>query len=102
MDKLLCLLLWIDSVFSRTRDPVLAQHRSLQRHWLLSAGTVIITVVAEYYVASLVPAESSSRPMVQAVVELLSRALLVVTVVSFFWLTWATYALWRFERDFSY
>ena len=101
MDKVLDVLFWILNAFSDASDPVLAQHRSLQRHWLLSAVTVILSLVAESFIGSLISTDTPNRLVVQAITEPFTWLFSAFLGCSLIWLTWATYSLWRFEREFD-
>lgn len=99
MEKILDALFWIHDVFSQTRDPVLAQYRSLQRHWIVSAGSAILALVAEYFISASALVDNPYRPIIQAALEPFLWVGLGAMVISIAWMAWATYALWRFERD---
>lgn len=99
MDKVLDALFWILNAFSHTRDPFLAKHRGIQRHFIVSAFSTVLAMGALYFISPLDLAENPYRPVVQAVVEPVSWVLLMAMAISMVWLTWATYALWRFESE---
>lgn len=101
MEKILNALFWIHDAFSRTCDPVLARHRSLQRHWIISASSAILALAAEYLISASASVDSPYRPIIQAALEPFAWLVLGAMVISTVWLAWATYALWRFERDYN-
>lgn len=99
IEKVLNALLWLDSAFTRSRDPLLEEYRQYQRRILMSGtlalGFLILAVLV-------VPSEQATTELhrsLQAVAVLISKALLAVAVGAVFWLTVETYRLWRFFND---
>lgn len=101
MERILNILLWLDAVFSRTHDPILAQLRSLQRNCILSVGSSVLVLLATYFVSSLAPVENTYRPILLSVTEPVSLGLFALALANVFWCAWATYELWRFQPDFD-
>lgn len=102
MEKLLNAVFWISDAFSRTHDPILAEYRFLQRHFILSFASTVFAMVFEVLISSMMPAAvNASRPLIQAVIEPLSWFPIAAMIASMVWMAGATYALWRFERHHS-
>ena len=98
MDRFINLLFSLDTVFTRSSDPFVTEHRRLQRHCVLSAAVTLGSVMMAFV---LMPASEVGPydAIVRVVTLPISGFFLLVTLASAIWMAWAVYTLWRFERD---
>lgn len=99
IDRLINMLLWIDNVFTNSRDPVLAEYRSYQRHLIISGALSVMGLLGAYLVAPSMAPSSSLQQLANQVFTFSAWACFAVSLVAALWFTWTTYRLWRFTTD---
>lgn len=98
MDLIINFALWLGTVFTRSRDRYVAEHRRLQRHCVVSAATAVVSVAFSMLVMSVLSETANLRPMLQPISVSYLLFFLLAVVVSCTWLIWSVFALWRFEQ----
>lgn len=96
LTRLLNAALWIDTAFSRTADPVVAEYRVLQRHFILSGTATIVALLPAMLLAGLL---DGAGERVRPILAEAGMALLLLALAGCIWFAWATYALWRWTKD---
>lgn len=99
INRLINTLLWIDSTFTKTRDPVLAEYRSYQRHLIISGTLSVIGLLGAYLVAPSMAPSSPIQQLANQLFTLSAWACFAVSLVAVLWFAWTTYRLWRFTAD---
>lgn len=96
LTRILNYVLWIDTVFSRSTDPMVAEYRACQRHLIGSGATLLLVLCATFVITSYL---DSDNRIVQEVSGMLGRAFALLAALCVAWCARAAYQLWRVERN---
>lgn len=99
LERLFNLIDWIDAAFTRTRDPLLAEYRNVQKQVIISSALAMMGMVLAFLVMPSSESETGFLALAQIVETYAALAFLLVSAVATAWLIWATYRLWRFSED---
>lgn len=105
METLINAIIWLDIVFSKTRDPLLEEYRRYQRQMIMCAVLVVMGIVGAIIFGNLSysqPANGIFQGMRHAVEQLMSYlylGCLVVVISASIAYCWIAYQLYHFTNE---
>ena len=99
LDKLLDVIVWVDTAFTRTRDPVIEEYRGYQRQLIVSGSLATFGMLAAWFVMPAREASNAFQQFAQTFAEYVALASLGLTAICCLWFAWSAYCLWRFLGD---
>lgn len=95
LNYLLNALFDIAQIFERSRDPLLEQYRSYQRHMILAGACTLGTTV----LAELIAPTAMTPSLATAFTGVISELFAVVAALALIWMLVASFMFWRFIRE---
>lgn len=99
LESFLDIVSWVDTAFTRTRDPVLAEYRNYQRHMILAGGLAVVMQLGFWLVMPTNEVANGFLLVVNMFAAHIAIGFLVVSAGASLWSAWAAYRLWRFTKD---
>lgn len=88
--------LWVDTAFSRSSDPLIAEYRGHQRQMIIGGALALLAMLVALILAGLSEdAGAVARPLVAMVVQ----GFVLLSLLAIAWCMWSIYLLWRLERE---
>lgn len=99
LDRLFNAILWVNSAFTRTRDPVIEEYRGYQRRIIVGGGLALIAQVGAWLFMPANEATNAVQQMIYTSAAYAALGCLVISAVASLWCAWSIFQLWRFTRD---
>lgn len=94
-------LLWLDTIFTRSRDPVMEEYRQLQRMVFKSVAIALGAMLLALFVMPLAPDTAGYNAVVAPVQSIFAIFFLTVSCLATFTLAWSSYRLWHFCEGYD-
>ena len=94
-------LLWLDTIFTRSRDPHMEEYRQWQRRVFKSSAIALGAMLLALFVMPLAPDTSGYSAIAAPVQSMFAMFFLSASCLATFTLAWSSYRLWRFCEGYD-
>lgn len=94
-------LLWLDTIFTRSRDPDMEEYRQRQRIVFKSGAVALGTMLLALFVMPLAPDTTGYNAVVAPVQSMFAVFFLSASCLATLTLAWSSYRLWRFCEGYD-
>lgn len=101
IERVLNGLLWLDTIFTRSRDPDMEEYRQRQRVVVKSGAMALGAMLLALFVMPSALDTTGYNAVVAPVQSMFAMFFLSVSCLATFTLAWSSYRLWRFCEGYD-